>query len=926
MKPFTGRLVIAGLLAAAPSACNQPAGPSIETWIDADGLPSAVRPAADDSDAAGPTRLEAAINETVWLQLHIGAGRDLGVSVDPFVSPSGREVSNNVTIYRVHDVETGEWPAWYIKRVPPKIRRQRAADVLVPANAPRGGLPCRGPVDIWIDVQVPKGTPPGEYKSTVRITSAGVETSARELTLVVYPFVLPDQATPDVVADVDHQALFYHHVRYQGRPYSSGHIAREHPASPVLEQVLASTMRLLEAHRLTPQLPGLHPTLKTDADGGVQVDWDDYDRVAGPFIEGGAYMDRLPARWWRLPLDDSFPQPPAYGVTNSPTYARTLRGYLANAAEHFAARGWLERAFVAPPLGRIGDPAAIETARHYGYIIRAADSRLRIMLAHPWHDLATFGWHGFRHEDLSEHADLWNVPAQFFSTSRPGRGAATWLSAARPPFSGSTDVLAAHADARALPWQARKLDAAAVYVGTVNNWPAEAGASPEDCLRHDSSVLLYPGGPFGLSDPVPSVRLKLLHRGLQDAAYLTLMQSHGRSQQASAILNALIARCGSSAYGAHLLDGRTDGWLTDWTWWRLARRIMGDELLAAIQPDLATEAASAPALRWRRFMQAASSARLNVVGVRIDPTASSQAEGAAIAFALDLVNNQTEPLSGRLRFGELPMGWTPQPAEPDITASGGGVGRATLWARAASLAWDEAGVRSVPIELHLSDGRIISRSARLCHLTPQRVPIPPRVDGDLDDWSVSAGNDAGGFLSVIDVAAADDLARQPAALTTCFVTHDAKRIYFGLRCGTPSAGAATGGPGPRVEDLIPVGGDCVELLIDPGNTGSRSPCDLIRIAVGPFGMLAERGVRTDPPLCETSYFAADIQHAVRVRSDAWTAEISIPLEAFDPQYRSGTTWAINITRFDAATQEYSTWSGVTGNAYDPLSMGNMTLP
>ena len=70
----------------------------------------------------------------------------------------------------------------------------------------------------------------------------------------------------------------------------------------------------------------------------------------------------------------------------------------------------------------------------------------------------------------------------------------------------------------------------------------------------------------------------------------------------------------------------------------------------------------------------------------------------------------------------------------------------------------------------------------------------------------------------------------------------------------------------------------------------------------------------------------DLKVATRSARDRWTVELRIPLSAFGPAAFDNAIWGFNVTRFDAARQEFSTWSGAKGNAYDPLSLGNLALP
>ena len=129
------------------------------------------------------------------------------------------------------------------------------------------------------------------------------------------------------------------------------------------------------------------------------------------------------------------------------------------------------------------------------------------------------------------------------------------------------------------------------------------------------------------------------------------------------------------------------------------------------------------------------------------------------------------------------------------------------------------------------------------------------------------------------------------------------------------------------DDLIPVGDELVEVLIDPLNTGTRSPADLYHIAVKPSGTyLTEKGIRLRPPCGPVEPWPADIDVATGVFPDRWTVELRIPLASFEDAAPEHTVWGFNITRYDASRQEFSTWSGASGNAYDPMSLGNLYLP
>jgi hypothetical protein len=129
----------------------------------------------------------------------------------------------------------------------------------------------------------------------------------------------------------------------------------------------------------------------------------------------------------------------------------------------------------------------------------------------------------------------------------------------------------------------------------------------------------------------------------------------------------------------------------------------------------------------------------------------------------------------------------------------------------------------------------------------------------------------------------------------------------------------------QYDDLVPVGEDLVEILIDPEGAGTRSTGDLYHIVVKLSGAAWERGIGTTPPTGPHAPWPADIRHAARWHGDRWEAEVRVPLDAFDRPVPNHAVWGLNFTRFDVLGQEYANWSGAITNVYDPLSLGNLGL-
>jgi hypothetical protein len=900
----------------------------------AQGSSSGASSASDD--ASNKITLFGAGGEVLDFSLTLNLSGNVDVRVGDFVSASGQRIEEPVAVYRRHYVLLDEWPGWYLRwHVPAPADRYRA-DVLVPVNAPRGGLPTRAqpnrPLGLWFDVSIPRDTPPDQYTTTVEVLVDGKVTERREVALRVLPFSLPDDVGAALLADVDHRALFAHHVKVNGRPCVTDRVLLDHPAARDLARVLMRTMRMLHDHQLTPQLPDLHPIVKVGGNQEVTVNWTDYDRVVGAYLDGSAFADRKPLRWWGIPLDEHFPDRPDDVAALSPAYARLVQAYLRDAGIHFEQRGWLDQAYMQAPFGGAMSPAAQDAVRHYGYIARRAGLSAPVMSTLFPQDASAAGWTGFPYKDLRDEVDVWCPDAQYFDRQAifADLGARAWLGVDRPPFSGTTSAVGSASDARVIPWQARTGNVAVVRLGCANPWPRRGSrpTNPQDCVRLDPRPLIFPGELFGLDEPIPSVRLKRLRRGMFDLAYMALLDARGKGHIAQTMVESLAPRVGSQTYGVHLADGARRGWVDDAGAWSMARRIMADELLGDKgKPQSGSDLPET--IRWRRFMEETRSARARVTGTRVRHAMGELDAGTEVDCAVLIENRTRLTLSGDVRFVDLPVGWT-APSRHVASLNPGASRTVMLSAATESLAWDAGGVRELPIVVESDRGPQQELKARLCHLTAAKLLDPLELDGDPREWPTGVGNDASSFVLSAQTEAVEAGAspRTPKQETIAFVGMHDDKLYVALRCALDPKNKPDlrRRPVDVPPDLVPTNAECVEILLDPANSGSPSTADVYRIAIGPGGAFWQAGVATNPPTSNALVWTANIRHAVRVASDHWTAEVEIPLDAFPEHLRRRAVWGLNITRFDGATQEYSNWAGAIGNVYVSRSLGNLSIP
>ncbi|MEK7756438.1 MAG: sugar-binding protein, partial [Planctomycetota bacterium] len=336
---------------------------------------------------------------------------------------------------------------------------------------------------------------------------------------------------------------------------------------------------------------------------------------------------------------------------------------------------------------------------------------------------------------------------------------------------------------------------------------------------------------------------------------------------------------------------------------------------------------------WRRFMLATRKADVQSDGVRGRLIGTPAAREVELETSLTIVNRERTPMSGAVRFGALPEGWSARSEEAVVSPiAPGSARRVTLSARASHVPTGEGRILGLPIELATDDGEVHRRTVRVASLTALPTESAIRIDGDLSDWPPGSVNVAADFRLIAGSREDGDqnILSRPTEKTFGFVLRDRDYLYIAVNCERDARveGPSARRKGVRYDDLIPVEEeDLIEVLIDPLNGGTRSPGDLYHIVVKRSGTdLTEKGIGFDPPCGPREPWAVDIEVATAASSQRWTAELRIPFRTIISEGYDQTVWGFNLTRWDAARQEFSTWSGAVGNAYDPLSLGNLFLP
>lgn len=931
---WIARLLPLSLLLAG-SGCVPPGGGSITVWVvsgDRDVTPESVPLAENDifSTADQTVRLLAAANETLGLQVAV---RPAFVPAGPFevrmtdLAGDGAMISSEIATsrFRAQARRVDRFASWYPETVGRPATPTEVIDVLTPWEAPTGGGPLRlndaRTNVVWIDLAIPEDAPAGVYTGRLEVVSSQTHEvrSAFLVQLRVAPVNIPAERALPIIARVDPRELLRESV---GFPIASPEETRILPdeASHAKAALLANeTMRLLRRHRLTPAFWASFPKYRPSGPRSVEVEWEEYDALFGPWFDGAAFDDQTPLEVAVIPATLDHPSAERNGGIGSATYAGLLAAYLGECKSHFAEHGWLERSVLRPLATDELTQAAIDRIRRVGAIVRQSETRFPLVAHLPPTSLRSLGW---LNAPLSETADVgvwaplagWLEPSSIERLKSAGRR--IWFEPDHPPYSGSLALAAAHVDPRALSWQAFRYGVEAIWL--------ERATNIEDLDNADAQAVVYSGKPYGVHDrPIASVRLKQLRRGQQDYELLRLLErdqpllAHRTAEQ-------VVRWAFTDACEDHLLSFRDVGWPHDAAVFSLARRLILQELSNNAAPDdTGREEQIRNLTDWARLMTSTSTADVQARGVRLDET-----DGNLTAHVRLSVSNPAEQsLEGAWNIPTLPPGWTVL-GRPRVSIPANSRRASQLDIALDGLLYNQAGVTEFTVDLDAGAGGLMSATARLAVVGCPLIDRAPRIDGDLNDWAPGISNGAGDFRLVRGASGDPRGGFTPRSPTSVLVAMDRERLYLAITCalvrGQPPIWQ--GNNEVPVDGGVPWGQDVVEILLDPTNQPNGSGADLYVLQVKPSGLLvARKGARTSPPMNPSEPWQSGADVAARIRDDAWIVELAIPIRSLGPEAEKNRIWGFNVARLDARLGEYSSWSGARSMVYAPQLLGNLVL-
>lgn len=533
-------------------------------------------------------RLEAARDEVVAFQLILRGDTSNPVRVEvssvDLVEAGGSVIGSQfVQFFLAHHVRVDpggytwgpptqvlEWPDFYPDALVPFAGTCGARSTLVPTvevPAPGGGHQL-----VWVDVHVPRDQAPGTYRGSVRVSHRG-NTLSLPLEVRVSNATLPSAPTLDAVAEL-----------YDA--YAREGVGTD-PEAPGWAGMARCYQQLAHAHR----------AVFIERAARAPATWESYDRAHGPALDGTLFTashgysgpgEGTPVSTWRTPWPQIY-----NGRLDAPLSDEQLAQYerLAGDWDHrVEERGWARTRYFAYLFDEVDGPtdegAAPSSSSHDEYVVMAHRQMARVQQAldrgarrHAidliWTSHSNPAqWAGRAGLDLAGTIRLWCPNAQAappeYLAERIAHGERAWFYHAGHPSVGAHSINVPGFEMRTWGVIAARYGLTGFLLWAANlsdaDDPFRSPSYKAGDDRFGNGTLVYPGNrlpKIGLPatpGPIPSVRLKMLRRGIQDADLAALARRAGRGAEIDRLLRETVPAALADAHGRPTWPSNLAAW------------------------------------------------------------------------------------------------------------------------------------------------------------------------------------------------------------------------------------------------------------------------------------------------------------------------------------------------------------------------------
>lgn len=458
------------------------------------------------------------------------------VELGDLVGPGGAALpASRAKVFRQHQFQLTEAshrndefrPGWY-------------PDALIPAAHPVTGEPLKGgrfvamPFDLpanethgfWIDLDVPAGAKPGEYRGTFRIVSAGGQATNLPVTVTVWDFALPDVPTMQTSFGSPFRQL----KGYAQKRAKAG--KEKEPAD--WDAVFLQVSQMLSEHRID-ATPNLDLAPRAQPDGSFRIPADRIRALR-------EFVDRFHVNAVQTPH-------PRAAVKDPEAEREKLGAWLAAWDKAAAELDRPNVVFYTYLLDEPNDKDAYQYVQKWGRAIRPFKSALKVLVVEQ--TLTQDKSWG----DLNGAIDIWCplfcLHDEPTAAARRALGETIWTYTAlcqgkkKSPW-WQTDFPLLHYRVPAwIAWRYRMRGL--LYWGGMSFWNhvddpwtdpktynlRKQGKGP---IFNGEGSLVYPARAAGCDGIAPSLRLKALRDSIEDYEYLAILERAGRTAEAEKLV------------------------------------------------------------------------------------------------------------------------------------------------------------------------------------------------------------------------------------------------------------------------------------------------------------------------------------------------------------------------------------------------------
>lgn len=419
-------------------------------------------------------------------------------------------------------------------------------DALAPLRVPfdmQAQYEVVGNRPVWVDVDIPTGTPAGIYKGTINVTQNGVSLERLNLVVKVYGFSLPNKTHLITYMNISKESLaqFYH------KPDSSKDIDR-------LTQIY---YKFLYDHRMEPWFNDqLQPKVIVHNEKvTVQFNDERYRYYMDSLKTNRVLLNSYPSELKRQIMVKEF----------SPEFRKMVGSYLTQVASYFEKHGWKDKLVFNSPIDEPDSKEDFENTRLWAGLVHQAAPGIPFLATktpvppkeHPdWGTLQGYV------NDFSIHGNMLNDPKVKLAIreNEAKGGEMTWYISCDQTYPQPNYFIDAPAlDPVMIPWITARYHMDGILYWALNYWAETANPWLDAVTFHSGFLcseghvlngegsLLYPGdytkeytGQPNVNGPVSSIRLELLREGIQDYECLWMLKSSGDEKYADSIVRNLV--------------------------------------------------------------------------------------------------------------------------------------------------------------------------------------------------------------------------------------------------------------------------------------------------------------------------------------------------------------------------------------------------